>query len=302
MISEFYLAVVFVFGLVFGSFLNVCIYRLPRAGMSLIKPSSHCPKCERPIRWFDNIPLFSYIFLLGKCRHCKNPISLRYPLVELLTALLFTFAFAHHFSGVDTITRNTIVGFLISIYLVAALIVITFIDFEFRIIPDEISISGIVIALIVSAVFPSTMAPLWFFSPTSVATPGTSLVLSQGNTVLMALSASLFGVVAGGLVVYLVGVFGKIIFRKEAMGLGDVKLMAMLGGFMGWEAVLYVFFLGCLFGAVVGVISWIVTKDHYLAFGPYLALGALAMIFFKSEIIIFATQTYPEFIRNLLTH
>jgi leader peptidase (prepilin peptidase)/N-methyltransferase len=288
LINEFYLAVVFIFGAVFGSFLNVCIYRLPRSGMSIIKPSSRCPKCERPIRWFDNIPLLSYLLLLGRCRHCKNPISLRYPLVELLTALLFTFAFAHHFSGTDPITRNTIVGFAISIYLIAALIVITFIDFEFRIIPDEISLSGIVIALIVSLAFPSIISPLWFFNSES--------------TFVTAFVPSLFVVVTGGLLIYLVGVFGKIIFRKEAMGFGDVKLMAMLGGFMGWEAVLYVFFLGCLFGAVVGIISWMVTKDHYLAFGPYLALGALVMIFFGPEIKIFTTQTYPEFIRNLLAH
>lgn len=281
--------IVFLFGLIFGSFFNVCIHRLPSARrMSLISPASHCPKCGKPISWFDNIPIISYVLLLGKCRVCKNPISLRYPLVELLTALLFTFAFSYHFgllANRGIFTTGNITNFIISIYLISVLIIITFIDFEFQEIPDELSLPGIPLAILVGLIFPGLFGcfPFW---------------LIKGIT-LSSLLSVLLGILVGGGVVYLVGVVGKIVFRKEAMGFGDVKLMAMLGGFLGAESILYVFFLGCFFGAMVGVANWLITKKHYLPFGPYLGLAALVLRFFKPEVVTFATQTYPDFIRNL---
>ena len=140
-------------------------------------------------------------------------------------------------------------------------------------------------ALVLSGIFPHLLEPLSFIRHLP---PAVGAVLS-----------SLTGVIAGGGITYLVGVFGKLVFRKEAMGFGDVKLMAMLGGFLGWQAIIYVFFIGCFFGAIVGGISWFITKKHYLPFGPYLALGALVMRFFSPAVITFAMETYPGFIRNL---
>jgi len=308
----FYIIVAFVFGLVVGSFLNVCIYRLPRgkckacghvvttdkpidtcpkcnskdgfSRLSIIRPGSHCPHCKTPIHWSDNIPLVSYLVLGAKCRNCKAPISFRYPLVEFLTGILFAGAYYTAFSGVGSRTMQT-VNFVIMLYLVASLIIITFIDFDFRIIPDEITISGILLAILISTLFPSIQKAVLFVS---LPRPFNGLV------------GSLAGIIAGGGVVYLVGVLGKLVFRKEAMGFGDVKLMAFLGGFLGWDVVLYIFFLGCFFGSIAGIISWAITKDRYIPFGPYLALGALVMLFFQTEIVTFTMHTYPGFIRNLL--
>ncbi|MFA5793452.1 MAG: prepilin peptidase [Candidatus Brocadiia bacterium] len=302
--------VIFIFGLLIGSFLNVCIYRLPRGKckscghvvttdepveacpkcnsksgfrrMSIVSPGSHCPSCNKPIRWYQNIPLFSYIFLLGRCAGCRTRISFRYPLVELLTGLLFALAAWQNLgpqAGPDNIIK-----FMIYIWLVAALIIITFIDIDLRIIPDEISIPGIILAPIVSAIFPFLHPALFIKLPAH----------------LDGFVSSLLGMIAGGGVVYLVGVVGKLVFKKDAMGFGDVKLMIFLGGFLGWYAILFTFILGCILGAIFGVISYFVTKDHYIAFGPYLALGALLMLFFRPQIVDFVIITYPQFIRNLL--
>ncbi|MFH1228153.1 MAG: prepilin peptidase [Planctomycetota bacterium] len=308
------IVIVFIFGLLIGSFLNVCIYRLPRAKckacgcvvttdepieacpkcnskegfsrLSIVSPGSHCPSCNKPIRWYQNIPVFSYIFLLGKCAGCRTRISLRYPLVELLTGLLFALAAWQNLGPQSAAGPDNIIKFVIVIFLIDALIVITFIDIDLRIIPDEISIPGIILAPLVSAAFPFLQPALFIKLPVH----------------LDGLAGSLTGIIAGGGVVYLVGVVGKLIFKKESMGFGDVKLMVFLGGFLGWYAILFTFVLACIIGAVFGVISYLVTRDHYLAFGPYLALGALLMIFFKPEIINFAFVTYPQFIRNLLVN
>jgi leader peptidase (prepilin peptidase)/N-methyltransferase len=276
--------IVFIFGLLFGSFLNVCIYRLPRQG-SIIFPASHCPNCKHNIRWFDNIPLLSFLALGGKCRYCKTPINFRYPLVELLTGLLFLYAFIFHIGHLDSLGKESIINFIISVYLISTLIIITFIDFEFQIIPDEISISGIFIALILSGIFPHLLEPV--------------PLAKNMSPVLGSVLSALVGAVTGGGIIYLVGVLGKLVFRKEAMGFGDVKLMAMLGGILGWEAIIYVFFIGCFLGAIVGGISWFITRKHYLPFGPYLALGVLVMRFFAPSVVNFAMETYPRFIRNL---
>lgn len=275
----FILISAFLFGLVVGSFLNVCIYRLPRE-KSIVSPGSACPGCGNPIRWYHNIPVLGYILLGGRCANCKAPISWRYPLVELLTGALFALAAWFYFGD--------IVQLAITIYLVSILTVVTFIDFEFRIIPDEISISGMILAPLISLIFPSIHTEMIF----AIRNP--QFAFFNG------LLACLVGMLVGGGVVYLVGVIGKLVFKKEAMGFGDVKLMALLGGFMGWQSILFVFFLGCIFGSVIGIISWIVTKDRYIAFGPFLAMGALVMLFFKPQIIQFMFYTYPEFLRSVL--
>src|SRR5882672_67348 len=241
------------FGLVIGSFLNVCIFRLPRNCMSIVGPRSRCPKCLNWIAWFDNIPVLSWGVLGGKCRHCRNPISVRYTLVELLTGVLFLVAGWRALHGVPAPGLPQAVGFALEAWLVAAMIVCTFIDLEFRILPDEITLSGIVIGLAASAAFPflhggslldleADALPLdhgWHWLP------GHGLPWAVREPHLASLLASLAGALAGGGSIWLVGVLGKLIFRKDAMGFGDVKYMAMIGAVLGWWGVLLSFVIAC---------------------------------------------------------
>ncbi|MEK7449206.1 MAG: prepilin peptidase [Planctomycetota bacterium] len=282
------LAIIFIFGfgLMVGSFFNVCIYRLPREGLSVVKPRSFCPQCQNLIYWYDNIPVVSFLILRGRCRSCGATISWRYPLVEIMTALLFAGAGYLIFkTTADFTSFRHCLKFIIYIYLLGALIITTFIDFEFRIIPDEISLWGIVVGLVFSIIFP------WWHPA------------AEGLTKIAALNgfiAALGGLGAGGGIIYLVRIIGKFVFKKEAMGLGDVKLMVFLGTFLGWRDIIWVFLLGCIFGSVFGIISWLITKDRYIAFGPFLALGAVAMMFFKEEIYYFIYNTYPNIMKDIL--
>ncbi|MFH0888908.1 MAG: A24 family peptidase [Planctomycetota bacterium] len=178
---------------------------------------------------------------------------------------------------------NSLIQFILSVYLIGILIVVTFIDIEFRIIPDELTNSGIVLALLVSIFFPFIHKP----------------IIQQLPDFLNGLINSLIGMVAGGGIIYLVGLIGKLVFRKEAMGFGDVKLMAFLGGFLGWESTLYTFFIACFIGSIVGILLYFITKDHYVAFGPYIAVAALIIWFYKPY-VIGIIQQYNEFTRCLL--
>jgi len=234
----YYYVVSFVFGAVVGSFLNVCICRMPR-DESVVSPPSHCPICNYRIRWYDNIPLVSYLLLRGKCRGCGAHISLQYPLVELLNGLL-TLALFIKFG--PTLT------FLVLFLFCSALVVITFIDLEHQIIPDEISLSGIVIGFVCS-----------FFLPWQT------------------WINSLLGILLGGGSLLMVAYGYQWLTGKEGMGGGDIKLLAMMGAFLGWKSVLFIVFASSLIGSVVGVTMMLVQKkDSKLAipFGPYLAFGA----------------------------
>lgn len=262
-----------VFGCLVGSFLNVCIFRLPRECMSIVRPGSRCPNCLKPIRWFDNIPILSYLVLGAKCRNCRTPISIRYPLIELLTGALFFYAgwtYVHHASG--SIADRELFWLVLRLYLISVFLVVTFIDLEFRIIPDEITYSGVVIALVVSGVFPFLHQGNW---------PVRGMSLEPH---LMGALSGLLGAAVGSGMIYLVGVMGKLVFRKDAMGFGDVKYMAMMGGFFGWKWVLVVFILACFLGAVLGIIALVITKDRTIAFGPYLSGAALLVLLFRSQI------------------
>ena len=160
-LDYFCLISTFLFGLVIGSFLNVCIYRLPREGLSILKPSSFCPNCKSPIQWYYNIPLFAFIVLRGKCSNCSAHISFRYPLVELLTGCLFVLsASIYLIPFVNCGDASKLIQFILSLYLIGILIVVTFIDIEFRIIPDELTISGIVLVLLVNIFFPFMHKPI----------------------------------------------------------------------------------------------------------------------------------------------
>lgn len=248
---------VFLFGLITGSFLNVCIYRIPR-GLSIIIPSSRCPSCNTPIKPWDNIPIVSYIFLGGKCRFCKAKISLRYPLVELLNAIMYALILWRFNFG-----WHTFVYFVFS----SSLIVITFIDLDFQIIPDRITLSGIPIGFLVGS----------FLLPDPFA-----------RSSLLGMKESLIGMVTGFGLFYLVALIGSAIFKKEAMGGGDVKMMAMVGALMGWKAVLLTTFLGSLTGSIIGILLMVLKgKDRKakIPFGPFLALGTIITLFYGQEIL-----------------
>ena len=261
------------FGACIGSFLNVCIYRIPREE-SVVSPGSHCPHCQTPIPWYLNLPIVTWLMLRGRCRFCRGPISPRYFLVELLTAVLFLvilfqqedFPRLLHMQRMDD-------WLLVPVYLTftGGLILGTFVDFEFMEIPDCVTIGGTVAGLVCSALVPSMhghgvlqdLSPFWHRS-----------LLSLGQATL---SAALgFGLL------WLVGWLGEKAFKKEAMGFGDVKLMAAVGAFLGWQGVLFTIVGGALVGSIVGV-TLIVTRraqmQGHIPFGPYLSLAALCWIY-----------------------
>lgn len=241
--------VIFVFGAVIGSFLNVCIYRLPLS-QSVVSPGSHCMACGEAVRWYDNIPIVSWLMLKGRCRWCHAPFSIRYPVVELLTGMLALLLFLKY--GLSPL-------FGVMFLFCAALVVITFIDFDHQIIPDELSLPGIALGFLVS-----------FFLP--------------GHSWL----SSLLGIVAGWGSLALVFYGYLWLTGREGMGGGDAKLLAMMGAFLGLQAVPFIIFASSLVGTVAGLsIMAVQRKDRHLAipFGPYLALGAVLYIFFGPQII-----------------
>jgi len=245
---------VFVFGAIVGSFLNVCIYRLPK-GRSIIVPGSHCPNCGEKIHWFDNIPILSYIILFGKARCCKAKISLRYLIVEILTGIAFLAIF---------IAFGLNAKFFAYLAFISGLIVATFVDFEIQEIPDEVSIGGLIVGLVLSVVFPSILNET-----------------SRAN----GLINSFFGALAGGAMIYGMGMLGELAFKKEAMGGGDVKLLAMIGAFIGWKLTILTFFIAPLFGSVVGIILKIREGKDIIPYGPYLSLAAVFSVFFGDKLL-----------------
>jgi len=244
---------VFILGLMFGSFANVVIYRLPK-GKSIVYPGSSCPTCNRPIAWFDNIPLISWLLLQGKCRHCKKPISSRYFVVELITGVLFLAAYIKFGPTLACL------GYLI---LILSLIVMSFIDIDTFLISDCIVLPGIAVGLIFAAVSPG---------------------MFQDMGRMEGFVYSLIGMVVGGGTLFLIGVLGKIMYKKDAMGGGDVKLLAMIGAFLGWKSVLLTVFFSSLVGSLISLTLIYMKKkkmDDYIPFGPYLALGAIIALFWK---------------------
>ena len=256
----------FVLGAMVGSFLNVCIVRLPHE-QSVVKPRSHCVYCKKSILWCDNIPLISYLILKGRCRFCQKRISSRYFFVELITA--FTFIGFYSYFGLDILLLPYLV-------MVSGFIVAIFVDFKHRIIPDEISVGGGAVGLILSFLIPS----LHGIEKISIVAHFQSL------------GASLMGMLIGGSLIYGMGVLGDALFKKESMGGGDVKFLGMIGAFLGWELAILTFFIAPLFGAVFGVIEKIRKNDSAIAYGPFLALGALISLFWGETIIRWISGEY----------
>lgn len=262
----------FVVGLTIGSFLNVCIYRIPKK-KSLVWPGSFCTNCKTSIKWYDNVPVFSYMLLLGRCRSCKTKISLRYPLVELLTGYVFVhlYIFAQY-------RHESIYVYVSYLILCCLLIISTFVDFDLFIIPNEVTYLGIPLALAISVMFPD----LHYAQNTL---RDFSLI---GIPRLDALIASFSGMIAGGGLIYLCGFFGKLLLRKEAMGFGDVKLMCMVGGFVGWKLAVAIFFVAPFFGLIMAIPVLILKKNRMVPYGPFLSIATLACILMQDYFIGYA--------------
>jgi leader peptidase (prepilin peptidase)/N-methyltransferase len=267
-------------GAMFGSFLNVVIHRLPER-MSLVRPGSHCPHCETPISWYDNLPVLSWIVLGGKCRHCRAGISVRYLAVELLTAAL-TVLVAQRFLTATLEPRWGV--FLVSVFLTFALIPVTFIDLNLRIIPDRITKPGMMLAPLLSLMVPELHAssPLMH-----------TFADLRDKPAVVALLISLVGMAAGAGSIWCMGALGRLLFRKDAMGLGDLKLMAMVGGFIGPVGVLMAILIGCVLGSIFGVIAYIFTRSSYIPFGPFLSAGTFLVLLWRADIVYFFSVTYP---------
>lgn len=239
----------FLVGLCVGSFLNVCIYRIP-ANVSIVHPGSRCPHCQTMIPFYDNIPIISYLLLMGRCRSCGTRIAARYPFIELLTGL-FAVACSTAFGP----TWHALVVFAF----IATLIVVTFIDLDHRIIPDVISLPGI---------------PLFFLA--SLAVPGTSW------------QSSAIGILAGGGSLFAVAWGYQLVTGREGMGGGDIKLLAMIGAVVGWRGILFTLFAASAIGTLVGIVAMVHAREGMrlaIPFGPFLSAGAIIYLFFGGPLI-----------------
>jgi leader peptidase (prepilin peptidase)/N-methyltransferase len=248
----YFAIMLFCFGAVVGSFLNVCIYRLPR-DESLVTPPSHCPHCGQGVAWHDNVPILGWLWLRGRCRHCRNPISIQYPLVELITAL------ATLWVGSQLGPTLPMAAVLL---LTFAFIVMTGIDLYYYILPDVITLPGVALGLI------------W--------TGAAQLGAPIGGSPLATFPDAFIGALAGGGGLFAFAWLFKRMTGKDGMGMGDVKLLAMIGAWLGWQALPYTLFLAALLGSVAGI-TWILVsgRDRSLPipFGPYLIFGGWTYIF-----------------------
>ena len=263
-------------GAVWGSFANVAIYRMPR-GLSVLRPGSACPHCSTPIRWYNNIPVLSYLLLGGRCADCKAPISFQYPLVELILAVLALAIWQRVvFDPIAITMGDRAVLFMFRFAFVLGLVIIIFSDLETLLIPDLVSLPGIVLGLAASLVIHPHTGVDWM--------------------------SSLIGAAAGAGVIMLIRTVYWVVFRVEGMGFGDVKLMAMIGAFLGWPSLVFVFFAGSVQGLVYAGAAYAAGTKHeglesgpaapptgfrrmVIPFGPFLSLAALEWLFFSEQII-----------------
>jgi leader peptidase (prepilin peptidase)/N-methyltransferase len=239
----------FILGTIIGSFLNVCIFRIPK-GESIVSPSSYCPYCDQPIRFYDNIPIFGFLFLGGKCRRCGHPISARYFFVEFIAGI---------FSLTLYLKFDLSLNYFVYLAFCYALLVITFIDLDHQIIPDVISLPGIVVGLALSPFLPH-----------------------------ITFLESFAGVIAGGGALLSIALLYSLLTKREGMGAGDIKLLAMIGAFLGLKAVIVTVFLGSLIGSIIGITVMLKEKKdsrYAIPFGPFLAIGAFISLFWGNAIM-----------------
>jgi leader peptidase (prepilin peptidase)/N-methyltransferase len=248
MLMQWDLGAVILFGATIGSFLNVCIHRLPLRE-SLVWPGSRCPHCAAPVRWYDNVPLLSYLWLWGRCRDCRAPISARYPLVEGLNAVGY---------GLIAWRFGFTVLAMVYAVLFSALLVVSVIDLDHMIVPDRVTLPGMLVGLVTGTL----LLPVWWDSPA--------------------------GLLLGGGLLYFMAWISPYLFGKEGMGGGDIKLLAMIGAFLGWKPVLLTVLIGGIVGALVGVTLMafrVMARDAYIPFGPFLSMGAVVAMLYGREIL-----------------
>jgi leader peptidase (prepilin peptidase)/N-methyltransferase len=241
--------IVLIFGGIIGSFLNVCIYRLPRS-KSIVFPPSSCTTCKVPIRCWDNIPLISYLVLRGRCRKCGTHISVRYPIIESITAALFFLLYRKYGLSLEL---------PVHMLFVSLLIVISFVDLDFKIIPDVLSVGGLVAGLLLAFARP-------YFSYLT----------------------AIYGVLLGGGILFAIAFFYQLLAKREGMGGGDIKLLAMIGAFCGMQGVIFSLMSGSLLGTLVGLPLMLIKGEdtkYAIPFGPFLSLGALIYVFAGEELI-----------------
>ncbi|MCP4180239.1 MAG: prepilin peptidase [bacterium] len=261
----FWSVVIFIFGLCVGSFLNVCIWRIPRNESIIITPS-HCIKCGRKIKWYENIPVMSWLILRGKCSGCSERISFGYVIVELVTAILFAISY------IRIMTLHYPISMLIPYFLASSMFVMTFvIDYKFKIIPNKITYTVIIISLCVGTVFPESVNRLTYLS---------------------GFINSFLGFVISLSIFWAVSILGKILYKRDAFGLGDVKFLAALGACFGlfpavWFFVIIVAsFIGVLFGIFL-IIFKRKKLTHEIPFGPFLAAAGCIWILYGPELTVY---------------
>ncbi len=273
---------VYVFGALIGSFLNVVIHRIPNKE-SIVFPNSACPECKKPIKFYDNIPIFSWLILGGNCRNCKGKISLRYPVVEFLTALVFILVYR----------QIGLTAFLpVCLIFVASIIALMFIDAEHMILPNVITYPLLVFALIVRLIFP-LFSGVEFFSDLK------SFPLNQLEDTpiwLVSLVGAVLGALVGGGSLWLVGEIWKHLRGVEAMGFGDVKMMFAVGALLGWRLGILTIFLGAFSGAILGILIIAKQKNKDLQtripFGTFLGTGAILSLLFGEQMIKWYFDTF----------
>ena len=268
-------AFVGIVGLIIGSFLNVVIYRLPRE-QSIVLPNSACPSCRAPVRAYDNIPVISFIVLRGRCRSCRAPISLRYPIVELLTAFLFVAVTAH---------EGTSYALPFDLAFVAALIALIFIDADHMILPNAITYPGILFALMSRIAVPYLAgASAWDDLPGLIERFPPSLPMWS-----VSLIGAAIGALVGGGSLWLMGFVWQKLRGVEAMGLGDVKMMFMVGAYLGWRLAILTIFVAVFSGSLAGIAVLLRRGGRnlqmMLPFGIFLGIGAIATIFVGHRIV-----------------
>ncbi|MCE5211935.1 MAG: prepilin peptidase [Deltaproteobacteria bacterium] len=246
----------FISGAAIGSFLNVCIFRIP-AEESIIRPASRCPSCLQPIRFYDNIPILSFLLLRARCRDCGAKISWRYPLVELITGLLALLLF---------IKFGLTLDFLVYFAFTAVLITISFIDLDHQIIPDILSLPGI---------------PIFFLLAVFV--------------VKVPWMEAAIGLLIGGGVLFAIAFLYEFITKREGMGGGDIKLLGMIGGFLGWKSLIFILLVSSVLGAIVGISVMVIKKQdmkYAVPFGPFLSAAAVAYLFWGDAFMRFLIHRY----------
>jgi leader peptidase (prepilin peptidase)/N-methyltransferase len=279
----------FLLGACVGSFLNVCIYRLP-AGLSIVWPPSHCPKCQKRIAAYDNLPILSWFILRGRCRQCGQKFSIEYAAVEFFTAALFVgFYYALMIAQVRGPELAHWGVYATYMALVAALLVSSVIDFKTKEIYTVVTNGGMIVAVAACAIFPDLMSqsfgPHWF-------------QYERLNAVVL----SLLGLAVGGGIIWITRILGRLAFRREAMGFGDVLLMGLIGAALGWEAALAVFFIAPFFGLVYGLWRLFRHQDNEVPYGPFLSLAAGVVMLAQTTIVHWFTPGLKGFWQVVFTH